>query len=276
MQIFDGKFHSILLEEQIAKHIGENGRPEGVLLIVQVGSDPSSQKYISLKLKLCEKFGLKTRYSLLSSTSSDEELYRSVANEFGSPEVRGGIIQLPLPRVSLKGLLDLVPVEKDLDLLSSRARDDYDKGENLFVPPVVRSLQYFIEASGSLILEKSDNSFPVMKAAVIGHGMLVGQPAATHLKNIGFEVDIINDYKRGKKLDYQLVVLSAGVPGLVSGEDLLPGSHIIDYGSSVVDGKVVGDLDLSSPMDHLGVVSMSPGGVGPLVVRFLIMNFLGI
>jgi hypothetical protein len=38
----------------------------------------------------------------------------------------------------------------------------------------------------------------------------------------------------------------------------------------------VGDLDMNSKLDHLGIISKSPGGMGPLVVRYLILNFLGI
>ena len=77
-------------------------------------------------------------------------------------------------------------------------------------------------------------------------------------------------------MNFDLLILSAGVPNLVKGQDIEPNTHVVDFGSAVVNGKSTGDLDKNSALSHLSVVSPSPGGMGPLVVRYLIMNFLGI
>ena len=61
---------------------------------------------------------------------------------------------------------------------------------------------------------------------------------------------------------------------MLKGKDLLPKTHVIDFGSTVINGKTVGDLDMNSGLEHLGVISPSPGGMGPLVVRFLVLNLL--
>jgi len=75
-----------------------------------------------------------------------------------------------------------------------------------------------------------------------------------------------------RKLDYHIVILSAGVPNLVNSSDIVTDAVVVDFGTSMVDGKVNGDLNLKSDMSHLKIVSPSPGGMGPLVIRFLILN----
>jgi methylenetetrahydrofolate dehydrogenase (NADP+)/methenyltetrahydrofolate cyclohydrolase len=92
----------------------------------------------------------------------------------------------------------------------------------------------------------------------------------------GAKVQFILDYKAKKPLNCHLLVLSAGSPELVKGEYISEKCSVVDFGSSVINNKTIGDLDLKSAIGHLGVVSPSPGGMGPLVTRFLIMNFLGI
>jgi len=126
------------------------------------------------------------------------------------------------------------------------------------------------------ISETTPKTQSPLKAVVIGEGYLVGKPAAQYLKSKNYQVTVINDYQTGQKIDADLLVLSAGIPNLVRGEDISEGCDVVDFGSSVVYGKTVGDLAQESSLEHLGLVSMSPGGVGPLVVRYLIMNFLSI
>ncbi|HSX39237.1 MAG TPA: hypothetical protein VLI92_01465, partial [Candidatus Saccharimonadales bacterium] len=82
------------------------------------------------------------------------------------------------------------------------------------------------------------------------------------------------NYSKRTKINSQLVILSAGSPNLLSGEDLRPKTHVVDLGSSIVNGKTIGDLNMQSKLDHLGIISPSPKGLGPLVVRFLILNLL--
>jgi len=86
----------------------------------------------------------------------------------------------------------------------------------------------------------------------------------------------LDNYKKGTPIDGDLIVLAAGVPNLVKPADISKGACIIDYGSTVINSKTFGDLDSTGNMEHLGIVSLSPGGAGPLVVRFLIFNHLGI
>lgn len=267
MHFFDGKYHASLLDAKIENFL-KNNSVEKTLAIIMVGQDPSSKKYVELKKKYCEKRNIPVKVYEIESILSDEEIRNKVSDIFEDGRVGGGIIQMPLPRKSLNNLVDLIPVNKDVDLLSSQSLKKFYNGDFNKLSPVVRAFDYFIK--------NEDISLEGCHAAIVGDGSLVGKPVEMYLKNKGCDVTLISNYQTGSALDYQLIVLGAGVPALVNGSDICGGSSVVDFGSSVINGTTVGDLDLKSGLVHLNSVSPSPGGMGPLVIRFLIMNFLGI
>lgn len=271
MLLFDGNAHARTLDTQLINHINDLkkvGSSISTLAIIQVGDNESSKKYINLKLKLCEKVGVPVILHQFQTDESDFDISSKVKSIFNDHNIGGGIIQLPLPRLSLYSLLDLIPSNKDIDLLSSTSQSQFYEKNFAKLSPVIRAAQFFI-SQNQLVLEK-------LKVFVVGEGNLVGKPLAHYLKSFGASVTTILNYERGMSLDCQLLILSAGVPNLVTGADIKADCHVIDFGSAVVAGKVVGDFDISSPTEHLGTLSASPGGMGPLVVRFLLMNHLGL
>jgi methylenetetrahydrofolate dehydrogenase (NADP+)/methenyltetrahydrofolate cyclohydrolase len=266
---FNGKEHALKLDSFIRNHVSANtDLLSGKLGIVQIGDNPSSKKYISLKQKYCTSLGLSTELLHLSADTPFSEVSSQVKAFFLRQDITGGIIQLPLPSESLKNVLSLIPPEKDIDLLSPTSLEIFYNGDLKRLSPVVSAVKYFI---GSVQIETQG-----LKCLVIGEGDLVGKPVAYYLRKLGAEVTINTNYKEGDFVDAQLLVLSAGVPGLVRGENISNGCNVIDFGSSIVNGVTKGDLDLNSDLSALGTVSPSPGGMGPLVIRFLTMNFLNI
>ena len=269
MNIFNGREKATALDAKILEYLSD-GPVAGELAIILIGDNEASEKYISLKKKYCDSKGIKCGVHRIDARLKDEDIFKKVFDVMSGPDTAGGIIQLPLPRPSLDPCLRLIPAEKDIDAISPFSMEAFYAGRPHKILPVVRALDFFIRETGK------DSSSSALRAAVIGEGFLVGKPAAQYLKSKNYQVSVINDYQTGQKIDTDVLVLSAGIPNLVRGEDVSAGCDVVDFGSSVVDGKTTGDLVQDSSLEHLGLVSMSPGGVGPLVVRFLIMNFLGI
>ena len=271
MTFFDGRFHASLLEQKIKNYLEIKGSSDSVLAIVQVGDNPSSEKYISLKQKLCDRLGIACEVLNIPQNTPDSDVYEQVKTLFAREKVTGGIVQLPLPKKALESVLSVIPMEKDIDLISPLSLEKFYAGDFTKLSPVVRSFEYFLSENKILLKD--------LKVAVVGNGYLVGKPIAHYLVKSGAVVSVTDSYERGTKLDCDLLVLSAGVANLVLPSDIPTGCSVVDFGSSVMDGKTVGDLDMGGGEDslsHLGIVSPSPGGMGPLVVRFLVMNFLGI
>ena len=271
MNLFDGKTEAKKLDLLIIKNIQkikDSGKSIGRLLIIQIGNNEISKKYVELKLKVCSKLGIAADHVSLSDSESDDAIYHQIHDMLSSEDVTGVIIQMPLPRQSLNNIINLIPPNKDIDVLSSKNQFRYYSNDPVIFPPAVRALKYFLDINDIDIRNKN--------ACVIGNGNLVGRPVAYFLKLKGVSLSVIDNYIQGEKLDYQIVILSAGVPNLVNSSDIVTDAVVVDFGTSMVDGKVNGDMDLKSDMSHFKIVSPSPGGMGPLVIRFLILNHMKI
>ena len=267
MKIFDGREHAKLLDKRIKAYLEQNPA-EGALGIVQVGDDFGSEKYIEIKKKYCKSLGISTKVLKIDQNLSDKIIYGMVKEFIDDVNIKGVIIQLPLPRKSLNKILNLIPIEKDVDLLTSQSMTKFYADDFTKLSPVIRAFKYFLQKN-SINLENK-------KCIILGKGVLVGKPIGKYVEHLKARTDILSKYSAGTPLNCHLLVLGAGVSNLVMGEDIIPECNVVDFGYSVIDGRCVGDLCLDSKLNHLGVISSSPGGLGPLVVRFLIMNFLNI
>ena len=269
MNIFNGREKATALDAKILEYLSD-GPVAGELAIILIGDNEASEKYISIKKKYCDSKGIKCGIHRIDGRLKDEDIFKKVFDVAASPGTAGAIIQLPLPRPSLDPCLRLIPAEKDVDAISPFSMEAFYAGRPYKILPVIRALNLFVSETGK------DAAVTPLKAVVIGDGYLVGKPAAHFLKTKNYQVTVLNDYQTGQKINPDLLILSAGAPGLVRGEDISAGCDVVDFGSSIKDGRTTGDLNQDSSLEHLGLLSTSPGGVGPLVVRYLIMNFLGI
>lgn len=122
MKILSGKELAELELKKLKEFIDEKltdpeDRP--ILSIVQVGNNPASTKYVNAKLRKCEEIGVKGVLHQFPETITQKALLKKMdeINEQSS----GVIIQLPLPsHIPHQVILDAVPLEKDIDGLSTR------------------------------------------------------------------------------------------------------------------------------------------------------------
>ena len=73
--------------------------------------------------------------------------------------------------------------------------------------------------------------------------------------------------------DADIVVAAAGRAGLVPAAAIRPGAAVIDFGTNVVDGKMVGDVEPAAA-EKTSLFTPVPGGTGPITVAMLLRNTL--
>ncbi|OGG61675.1 hypothetical protein A3I46_03865 [Candidatus Kaiserbacteria bacterium RIFCSPLOWO2_02_FULL_54_13] len=231
------------------------------LVVALVASDtPATRSYLAMKAKRAMDAGCIFETRALGVTFSDA----------GSV-----IVQLPVPvGVSQKEVCDAIPVEKDADVLSSAAREKFERGDaDALLPPVVGAVAeifktYAVEPRGK-------------KAVVIGSGWLVGSPCAVWLKQQGAEVSILtsksenlseNSLPASRQLrGADIIISGAGSPHLIKPEMLKEGVVLIDAGTSESGGTLAGDADPACA-GKCSLFTPVPGGVGPLAVACLFAN----
>ncbi len=261
----------------ILGRLSKQHKPEKFLAAVLVGEDSASESFLKQKAKAAEAVGVDFQIRRFPAGISKKDLLAEIGSLNNDPTCGGIIVQLPLPdRSDEQEILDAIPAAKDVDVLGREALARFAAGESEVMPPPIGTVIECLSAAFG-------NPMAVFQAiisatiAVVGAGRLVGQPIAAWLNGKAKEVIVLDkgdDLSRLKEAD--IVVLGAGVPGLVKPEMLKEGSIVIDFGYGKLDEKVSGDLDLSSlqpPTSSLLAYTPTPGGTGPILVAKLLENF---
>ena len=120
---------------------------------------------------------------------------------------------------------------------------------------------------------------------LVGRSNNVGKPAA--ILGLARNATVISAHKHtadaGRLAEHtrmaDLLIVAAGVPGLITGGFVREGAIVVDIGINAVpqpDGstRLVGDVDTESVLPLVEAVSPVPGGVGPITDVWLLRNAL--
>lgn len=244
--------------------------------IIWVGDNSVSAKYVEKKKKFGEEMRIEVRVYKYGDGILTDELIEEVRN-ISRKNPTGIIIQLPLPKhIDSEKVLNFIPIDKDVDLLSDLAYKAFMEGRSAIIPPVAGAVKE--------ILDRSNISGVMgLNAIIVGRGKLVGRPVAAWLESVGAKVELLGrdtlDLRPfTKKAD--IIIAGAGVPNLIK-PDMLPekaetklgGVILIDAATSDVSGKIVGDIE-STCAEKALIFSPVPGGVGPITVAILFKNLV--
>jgi methylenetetrahydrofolate dehydrogenase (NADP+)/methenyltetrahydrofolate cyclohydrolase len=240
------------------------------LAVVQVGENPISQIFVNQKKKACEKIGINFKLFKFPAKISNFELKKEIKKIVKNPENSGVIIQLPLPKKFLpEEFLNLIPEEKDIDVLSESSLGKFYQGTLKVLPPTVQGILYLLK-NYKIELRGKD-------IVIVGAGRLVGFPLAIQLLREKATVSVLNEFTRDtpfftKKAD--ILVSGVGWPNLIKGNLVKKGAVVVDAGTCMKKGKLVGDVNFKEVSKKASYITPVPGGVGPLTVACLLENLI--
>ncbi len=270
--VIDGKKIAKDIKEKLKEEIKTSGK-KLKLVIVQVGDNPASLKFIEKKEKFAEEIGVKTRVYKLPEDISTGKLRKKIA-EISHPKIGGKkdfgiIVQLPLPsHINTQYILDAISLEKDVDMLSAKAIGEFSANKSKIFPPVVGAVKNILSLGGAAAKLAGKN------IVVVGAGLLVGKPMAIWLINEGATVSVLNkdtpDISKFTR-EADIIISGAGSPGLIKPEMIKDGVVLIDSGASEQFGKLVGDIDPACGA-KASLFTPVPGGVGPITVALVFKN----
>jgi 5,10-methylene-tetrahydrofolate dehydrogenase/methenyl tetrahydrofolate cyclohydrolase len=258
--ILDGK----RIAEEIVRDLRTTaGERVYSLAIISVAPNFATQKYLAIKERVAADAGVKLYVLTLGEDVTTEEVRAAIATH---READGVVLQLPYPpHIDVAALLAELPRRVDVDVIGDEARVAFENGDETVLPPVVGAIAH--------IAAREDISFSGKQVTVIGKGKLVGAPAALWAAQHGGIVTALSkdDAIEASLAIADIVILGAGVPGLVQPSMLKEGVVLLDAGTSEDAGRLVGDAD---PRCHERAALMTPvpGGIGPLAVALLFKN----
>ena len=75
-----------------------------------------------------------------------------------------------------------------------------------------------------------------------------------------------------KLADADVIIVAAGVPKFINGDQIPNGAVVVDVGIHNIEGKLCGDVEFKSASKKASAITPVPGGVGPMTVCALIEN----
>jgi methylenetetrahydrofolate dehydrogenase (NADP+) / methenyltetrahydrofolate cyclohydrolase len=191
----------------------------------------------------------------------------AVRHEAAAPGIHGVLIQRPLPpTVDPMPLLDAIPLAKDVDAANPRSLGLLVAGRPRFVPATAAAVMALL--AGAAI------DVAGMRVAVIGRSPVVGKPLALLL--IAADATVTVCHTRTRDLQEicrasDAIVAALGRSHFVTPDFVRAGAVVVDVGTNIVDGKVVGDVH-PEVAEVAGALSPVPGGVGPVTTAVFLRN----
>ncbi|HEX5241077.1 MAG TPA: bifunctional 5,10-methylenetetrahydrofolate dehydrogenase/5,10-methenyltetrahydrofolate cyclohydrolase [Candidatus Limnocylindrales bacterium] len=256
----------------VAAFTTEHGHAPALAVVV-CGRDAPSMVYLDRILKACVAAGIEGRRVDIPDgepSAQEARLVAALETLNADDAVAGIIVQMPLPAgVRLRPVVEAIDPAKDIDGIHPLNAGLLRLGWDGFVPATAHAALEMLRRSGVEIRGAN--------AVVIGRSPVVGMPAAFMLTSEDATVTVCHSRTRdlaGQVRRADIVVVAAGVPGLVTGEMLKPGAVVIDVGINVAAGRIVGDVDFDSARQVAGAITPVPGGVGPLTNALLLAHLV--
>ena len=223
------------LHEQI-KDCVRKGHTRPRLLIIQVGNNPASNKYVAGKIADANEVCIETSLMKFPETITYEELTDFLLKE--RDNFHGIIVQLPLPE----------HLQKELDNIQCYIRPDQDVDgfrvdsfHKACTPEgIVRYLKY----------SKGSDWFVGKHAVIIGRSELVGRPLAKMLLDKDCTVTVCHSKTKHLKSvckNADIIISAVGKANMVD-KNFIKNSKttVINVGFDFIYGNMVGDIDVNS------------------------------
>ena len=279
--IIDGKQHAINLRERIKiatdNLISEHGITPG-LAVVLVGNDPASEIYVRNKGIQTKEAGMESLEFRLAEDTSEDNLLKKVQELNENDSVNGILVQFPVPNhMSQQRIIETILPSKDVDGLHPVNAGYLASGLRGMVPCTPKG--------SALLIKETLGDLTGLHAVVVGRSNLVGKPIAQLLLKENCTVTICHSHTKNLKevcLSADILVAAVGIPELVKGDWVSPGTTIIDVGINRLDApekgpgktKLVGDVDYDGAIKNATSITPVPGGVGPMTIACLLLNTL--
>jgi len=287
-RIISGTEIAAQIREELKVAVEELKQRHGIvpgLVTILAGDNPASVSYVTAKQKTAHELGFHSVQDSQSGDISQADLLALIERYNHDPAIHGILVQLPLPaHIDEAAVLNAIDPDKDVDGFHpvNVGRLMIGGDQVRFPPCTPAGIQELIVRSG---FETSG-----AEVVVVGRSNIVGKPIANMLlqkaKGANATVTVVHTRTRDMERHCRradILIVAAGVPGLVKPEWIKPGACVIDVGVNRVGEKISektgkkiailkGDVDFEAAREIAGAITPVPGGVGPMTITMLMKN----
>lgn len=227
------------------------------MVILRSGNSPVTDLYLRIK----QNYGIDIGAVVEVENHDDNKIIERITELNNDQTVHGIIVQLPLNNPSITNeVLAAVKPEKDIDGLTENSV--FDSATAIAINWLLAG--YNVELLGKQIV-------------IVGQGRLVGAPLYKVWLASGYNVqalDVNTKNNRQKIAEADVIVSATGVPGLITNDIVKKGAVIVDAGTAIDSGQIVGDVAEEVRIREDITITPIKGGVGPLTVSALFDNLI--
>lgn len=269
--IIDGKKISQQIKDELkekAAVLRAEGKT-GALAVIQVGADPASSVYVRNKKNACAYIGIESLAYELSEDTTEEELLKLIAELNQKQEVKGILVQLPLPKhICEDKVIQAISPAKDVDGFHPQSVGAMTIGEPGFLSCTPAGIIQLLKRSGVEIAGKH--------CVVIGRSNIVGKPMALLMLRENATVTVTHSKTQNlpeicRQAD--ILIVAMGKPRFIGAEYVKEGAVVIDVGiHRDQNNKLCGDVKFEEVEPIASAITPVPGGVGPMTIAMLMNN----
>ena len=251
------------------------------LVTILVGKNPASVSYVTLKVRTALELGFHEVQDSQPEDISEDDLLALIRHYNLDPAIHGILVQLPLPaHIDETRVINAIDPDKDVD-----GFHPVNLGRLVLGGSSVRFLPCTPAGIQEMLIRARVN-LKGAEVVVVGRSNIVGKPISIMLgqKGPGANATVTLTHTGTQDLAghcrrADVLIVAAGVPGLVRPEWIKPGATVIDVGVNRVGvnektGKPIlaGDVDFEAASKVAGKITPVPGGVGPMTIAMLMKN----
>jgi methylenetetrahydrofolate dehydrogenase (NADP+)/methenyltetrahydrofolate cyclohydrolase len=271
-KILYGKNVAESLEGRIIEKVSEYTE-KGIiptLCVVRVGENPEAEAYSNSIEKVFKKLGIKINKINFEENISLNDFINEMNSLGRNKDIHGILLLRPLSQdlEKLKAF-QYIPPSKDVEGITYESLGKLIAGEDTFFPCTPQAVIELLDFYNIPIESRN--------IVVVGRSISVGRPLSLLLLHRNATVTICHS----KTIDLKfytrmadILMVAVGKPGIITEDMVKENGIVIDIGTNVVDGKLVGDVDFERVKDKVEAITPVPGGVGVITTRILALNLL--
>jgi methylenetetrahydrofolate dehydrogenase (NADP+) / methenyltetrahydrofolate cyclohydrolase len=286
--VIDGRAYAAELMEGVraeARGLQDAGEGVGIATLL-VGDDYAAAVYQRRIDRHAREAGIVSRPERLPTDATLGHVVGKIAELDVDPAISGILVLRPLPEhLEDARVFAHLPVLKDVEAQHPENAGLLALGMPRFVPSTPAAAFHMLDRYMRERGRDPATAYDGLDLVLVGRSNNVGKPAA--ILGLQRNATVISAHKHtsdagrlaAHTLGADLLIVAAGVPGLITGDMVREGAIVVDIGINPVEGpdgqvRLVGDVDFDSVRPRVEAVSPVPGGVGPITDVWVLRNAL--
>jgi methylenetetrahydrofolate dehydrogenase (NADP+) / methenyltetrahydrofolate cyclohydrolase len=286
-QAIDGRKIAGDLKAEVAseaRDLKAAGVTAGIATLL-IGGDSPSLAYERRIGRTAAELGVTWQQRRLPADVSQADVLAEIARLNADPAVSGILVLRPVPaHISEEDIFTALDPVKDIEAVHPENAGLLALGQPRYVPStpaaVFRVLDEWLADAG----EDTAAFYHRSLITVVGRSNNVGKPAVSLAYARQAAVESVDEWaSRSGRLGLHtrradVLIVAAGVPGLIKAEHVREGAVVLDVGINQVsdpatgNGRLVGDVDYDAVVPRVRAITPVPGGIGPVTDVWVIRN----